>query len=188
MQKTSRCRSCAASRTVLRQADRAHQQVAAHDEQGAKAATRCGSSRRGRCRRPSGGAWSKSSSARSSGGTRRGTWYSRNRFSRSRTTRAHGALVIRVLGGSKRRYAGWGHRRVTIKDAIPPARSRRRVGRRDRAHGQGDQAKDGSYIRFDENAAVLITDQGEPGPPASSAGGRELRDKRFMKIVSLAPR
>ena len=101
------------------------------------------------------------------------------------------ALVIRVLGGSKRRYASIGDRViVAIKDALP-----------DGTVKKGDVAtavivrttsnvrrKDGSYIRFDENAAVIINDAGEPratrifGPVA-----RELRDKRYMKIVSLAP-
>ena len=101
------------------------------------------------------------------------------------------ALCIRVLGGSKRRYARVGDVIVvTIKDALPNGPIKK-----------GDVAKavvvrtakemrrrDGSYIRFDENAAVLINDAGEPratrifGPV-----GRELREKRFMKIVSLAP-
>ncbi len=101
------------------------------------------------------------------------------------------ALVIRVLGGSKRRYARIGDIVVVaVKDALPDGtvkkgevaravvvRTRREVRRRD-----------GSYIRFDENAAVIINDAGEPratrifGPV-----GRELREKRFMKIVSLAP-
>ena len=101
------------------------------------------------------------------------------------------ALVIRVLGGSKRRYARIGDIIVVaVKDALPDGtvkkgdvakavvvRTRKEVRR-----------KDGSYIRFDENAAVIINDAGEPratrifGPVA-----RELRDKRYMKIVSLAP-
>jgi large subunit ribosomal protein L14 len=101
------------------------------------------------------------------------------------------ALVIRVLGGSKRRYASVGDRIVVaVKDALPDGtvkkgdvakavvvRTTRNVRRKDR-----------SYIRFDENAAVIINDAGEPratrifGPVA-----RELRDKRYMKIVSLAP-
>ncbi len=101
------------------------------------------------------------------------------------------ALVIRVLGGSKRRYASLGDTViVAIKDALP-----------DGTVKKGDVAKavvvrttkevrrkDGSYIKFDENAAVIINDAGEPratrifGPVA-----RELREKRYMKIVSLAP-
>ncbi len=60
---------------------------------------------------------------------------------------------------------------------------------RDRAHAQGDApAQDGTYIRFDSNAAVLINEVGEPvGTRVFGPVARELRDKRFMKIVSLAP-
>jgi len=104
---------------------------------------------------------------------------------------ARRALVIRVLGGSKRRYAGLGDVVVvTIKDAIPTGQIKK--GEVARAvivrTAKETKRRDGSYIRFDENAAVLITDQGEPratrifGPV-----GRELREKKFMKIVSLAP-
>ncbi len=99
--------------------------------------------------------------------------------------------MIRVLGGSKRRYGGLGDIVVvTIKDAIPTGQIKK--GEVAKAvivrTAKETRRKDGSYIRFDENAAVLITDQGEPratrifGPV-----GRELREKRFMKIVSLAP-
>src|ERR687886_767791 len=104
---------------------------------------------------------------------------------------ARRALVIRVLGGSKRRYAGLGDIVVVaIKDAIPTGQ----VKKGDVAKAvivrtaKETRRKDGSYIRFDENAAVLINDAGEPratrifGPVA-----RELREKRYMKIVSLAP-
>ena len=91
----------------------------------------------------------------------------------------------------ERRYAGLGDIVVvTIKDAIPTGQIKK--GEVARAvivrTAKETKRKDGSYIRFDENAAVLITDQGEPratrifGPV-----GRELRDKKFMKIVSLAP-
>jgi large subunit ribosomal protein L14 len=104
---------------------------------------------------------------------------------------ARRALVIRVLGGSRRRYAGLGDVVVvTIKDAIPTGQIKK--GEVAKAvivrTAKETRRQDGSYIRFDENAAVLITDQGEPratrifGPV-----GRELREKRFMKIVSLAP-
>ncbi len=100
-------------------------------------------------------------------------------------------LVIKVLGGSKRRYAGIGDVVVaTVKDALPGA-----------AVKKGDVVKcvivrtkkerrraDGSYIRFDENAAVLINDQKQPrGTRIFGPVGRELRDKKFMRIVSLAP-
>jgi large subunit ribosomal protein L14 len=100
-------------------------------------------------------------------------------------------LVIKVLGGSRRRYASIGDIFVaTVKDAIPGA-----------GVTKGDVVKavivrtakekrrpDGSYIRFDENAAVLIRQDGEPrGTRIFGPVGRELRDKRFMKIISLAP-
>ena len=101
------------------------------------------------------------------------------------------ALVIRVLGGTRRRYAGLGDRViVAVKDALPNGT----VKKSDVAKAvvvrtvKETRRKDGSYIRFDENAVVIINDNGEPkatrifGPVA-----RELRDKRYMKIVSLAP-
>ena len=101
------------------------------------------------------------------------------------------ALVIRVLGGSKRRYAGLGDVViVAVKDALPTGTVKK--GEVARAvvvrTAKETRRKDGSYIRFDENAAVIINEQGEPratrifGPV-----GRELREKKFMKIVSLAP-
>ena len=101
------------------------------------------------------------------------------------------ALVIRVLGGTRRRYAGLGDRAiVAVKDALPNGT----VKKSDVAKAvvvrtvKETRRKDGSYIRFDENAVVIINDNGEPkatrifGPVA-----RELREKRYMKIVSLAP-
>ncbi len=101
------------------------------------------------------------------------------------------ALVIRVLGGTRRRYAGIGDRViVAVKDALPNGT----VKKSDVATAvvvrtaKETRRKDGSYIRFDENAVVIINDAGEPratrifGPVA-----RELREKRYMKIVSLAP-
>ncbi len=104
---------------------------------------------------------------------------------------ARRALCIRVLGGSKRRYAGLGDVIVvTIKDAIPGGTVKK--GEVAKAvvvrTAKEKRRRDGTYIRFDENAAVIINDAGEPlatrifGPVA-----RELREKRFMKIVSLAP-
>lgn len=100
-------------------------------------------------------------------------------------------LVIRVLGGTRKRYASVGDKIVvTVKDAIPSGgmkkgsvtkavvvRTKKEVRR-----------ADGSYIRFDDNSCVLLNNQDEPratrifGPVA-----RELREKQFMKIVSLAP-
>ncbi|WP_309129674.1 50S ribosomal protein L14 [Microbacterium sp.] len=100
-------------------------------------------------------------------------------------------LTIRVLGGSRRRYAGLGDTIVaTVKDAIPGGNVKK-----------GDVVKavivrtvkstrrpDGSYIKFDENAAVILKNDGEPrGTRIFGPVGRELRDKKFMKIVSLAP-
>jgi large subunit ribosomal protein L14 len=104
---------------------------------------------------------------------------------------ARRALVIRVLGGSRRRYARVGDVVVVaIKDALPNSQVKK--GEVAKAvvvrTAKETRRRDGSYIRFDENAAVLINDAGEPratrifGPV-----GRELREKRFMKIVSLAP-
>ena len=101
------------------------------------------------------------------------------------------ALVIRVLGGTRRRYAGLGDTViVAVKDALPNGT----VKKSDVARAvvvrtvKETRRKDGSYIRFDENAVVIINDAGEPratrifGPVA-----RELREKKYMKIVSLAP-
>jgi len=100
-------------------------------------------------------------------------------------------LTIRVLGGSGRRYAGLGDIIVaTVKDAIPGGNVKK-----------GDVVKavivrtkkevrrpDGSYIKFDENAAVILKADGDPrGTRIFGPVGRELRDKKFMKIISLAP-
>jgi large subunit ribosomal protein L14 len=100
-------------------------------------------------------------------------------------------LCIKVLGGTRRRYASIGDIFIaTVKDAIPGAGVKK-----------GDVVKcvvvrtkkerrrpDGSYIRFDENAAVLIKDDQSPrGTRIFGPVGRELRDKKFMRIVSLAP-
>ena len=100
-------------------------------------------------------------------------------------------LTIRVLGGSKRRYAGLGDTIVaTVKDAIPGGNVKKgEVGKavvvRTR---KSTRRADGSYISFDENAAVILKADGEPrGTRIFGPVGRELRDKRFMKIVSLAP-
>ncbi|MEJ2502260.1 MAG: 50S ribosomal protein L14 [Gemmatimonadota bacterium] len=101
------------------------------------------------------------------------------------------AKCIRVLGGSRRRYARVGDVIVVaVKDALPDGTVKK--GEVARAvvvrTAKEVRRKDGSYIRFDDNAAVIINDAGEPratrifGPV-----GRELREKRFMKIVSLAP-
>jgi len=106
-------------------------------------------------------------------------------------TGAKELLTIRVLGGSGRRYAGLGDIIVaTVKDALPGAGVKK-----------GDVVKavivrtvkerrrpDGSYIKFDENAAVILKNDGDPrGTRIFGPVGRALRDKRFMKIISLAP-
>ena len=108
-------------------------------------------------------------------------------------TGAKELLTIRVLGGSNRRYAGLGDIIVaTVKDAIPGGNVKK-----------GDVVKavvvrtkketrrpDGSYIKFDENAAVLVKEKegGEPrGTRIFGPVGRELREKRYMRIISLAP-
>lgn len=101
------------------------------------------------------------------------------------------ALVIKVLGGTRRRYARLGDIVVvTVKDALPDGT----VKKSDIARAvivrtkKETRRKDGTYIRFDENAAVIIDDQKEPrGTRIFGPVARELREKRFMKIVSLAP-
>ena len=106
-------------------------------------------------------------------------------------TGAKAALCIRVLGGSGRRYAGVGDLIVaTIKDAIPNAGIKkgtvvRAVVVRTRKESR---RRDGTYIRFDDNAVVIIDEDGEPrGTRIFGPVGRELREKKYMKIVSLAP-
>ena len=106
-------------------------------------------------------------------------------------TGAKKVMCIRVLGGTKRKYASIGDIIVvSVKSAIPGGsvkkgdiskavvvRTKKEIGR-----------KDGTYIRFDENAAVLITEQSEPkGTRIFGPVARELREQQFMKIVSLAP-
>ena len=106
-------------------------------------------------------------------------------------TGAKEILCIRVLGGSGRRYAGIGDVIVaTVKDAIPGAGVKKgEVVKAVIVRTTKERRRpDGSYIRFDENAAVLINDARQPrGTRIFGPVGRELRDKRFMRIVSLAP-
>ncbi len=98
---------------------------------------------------------------------------------------------IKVLGGSKRRYAGIGDViKVTIKEAIP--RGRVRKGQVMNAvvvrTKSGVRRQDGSLIRFDENAAVLLNPQLQPvGTRIFGPVTRELRSEAFMRIISLAP-
>ena len=104
---------------------------------------------------------------------------------------AKSALCIRVMGGSRRRYASVGDVIVaTIKDAIPnsPVKKGEVVRAVVVRTAKEVRRRDGTYIRFDDNAAVLITPQGEPrGTRIFGPVGRELREKKYMKIVSLAP-
>jgi len=104
---------------------------------------------------------------------------------------AKSALCIRVLGGSKRRYASVGDVVVvTVKDAIPnsPVKKGEVVQAVIVRTAKEVRRRDGTYIRFDDNAAVLLTPTGEPrGTRIFGPVGRELRGKRYMKIVSLAP-
>ena len=98
---------------------------------------------------------------------------------------------IRVLGGTRRRYAGLGDVIiVAVQEALPTARvkkgevARAVVVRTRREYGRND----GSYIKFDSNSAVLINEENEPiGTRIFGPVARELRAKRFMKIISLAP-
>ncbi|MGH8885607.1 MAG: 50S ribosomal protein L14 [Egibacteraceae bacterium] len=106
-------------------------------------------------------------------------------------TGAREVLCIRVLGGSGRRYASIGDVIVgTVKNAIPASS----VRRGDVVHAvvvrtrKERRRPDGTYIRFDDNACVLINEQRNPrGTRIFGPVGRELRERRFMKIVSLAP-
>ena len=104
---------------------------------------------------------------------------------------AREVLVIKVLGGTRRRYVSIGDVFIgTVKDAIPGAAVKKgevvrcvvvRVAKEKRR-------PDGSYIKFDENAAVLIKEDLTPrGTRIFGPVGRELRDKKFMRIISLAP-
>jgi large subunit ribosomal protein L14 len=106
-------------------------------------------------------------------------------------TGAKEVLCIRVLGGSGRRYAGVGDIIVgTVKDALPGAGVKKGdvvkavVVRTAKENRRGD----GSYVKFDDNAVVLINEQQQPrGTRIFGPVARELREKRFMRIISLAP-
>jgi large subunit ribosomal protein L14 len=114
-----------------------------------------------------------------------------SRLSVADNSGAKEVLVIRVLGGTKKRYASIGDKVVvTVKSALSSSnmkkgtvskavivRTRKEIRR-----------KDGSYIRFEDNAAVLLTNNDEPrGTRIFGPVARELRERQFMKIVSLAP-
>ncbi|MCL4171514.1 UNVERIFIED_CONTAM: hypothetical protein GTU68_066751 [Idotea baltica] len=99
-------------------------------------------------------------------------------------------LCIRVLGGSKRRYASIGDTIVvTVKDASPGGIKKGTVSKAVVVRTRKEiRRKDGTYIRFDDNAVVLLTAADEPrGTRIFGPVARELRDKDFMRIVSLAP-
>ena len=104
---------------------------------------------------------------------------------------AREVLTIRVLGGSGRRYASVGDVIVaTVKDAIPGGSVKKgEVVKAVVVRTKKETRRpDGSYTRFDENACVIINDQQQPrGTRIFGPVGRELRDKKFMRIVSLAP-
>lgn len=104
---------------------------------------------------------------------------------------ARKVACIRVLGGSKRKYASIGDIIVvSVKDAIPNARVKRGEVRKAVVvrTKKGVSRPDGSYIRFDDNAAVLLDTQKEPvGTRIFGPVARELRGRKFMKIISLAP-
>jgi large subunit ribosomal protein L14 len=108
-------------------------------------------------------------------------------------TGARKIRCFKVLGGSKRHYASIGDIIIaSVREASPDAHVNAKKGARVRAvvvrtHKEVGR-EDGSYIRFDDNAAVIINDAGEPiGTRIFGPVGRELRRKKFMKIVSLAP-
>ena len=106
-------------------------------------------------------------------------------------TGAKEVLCIRVLGGSARRYAGVGDVIVaTVKDALPGGAVKKgEVVKAVVVRTRKERRRpDGSYIRFDDNAVVIINEQKNPrGTRIFGPVARELREKKFMKIVSLAP-
>jgi large subunit ribosomal protein L14 len=104
---------------------------------------------------------------------------------------AKSLLCIKVLGGSKRRYASIGDIIVvTVKEAIPNSKVKKGAVMRAVVVRTSKEIRrpDGSYIKFDDNSAVLINQSNEPiGTRIFGPVARELRAKRFMKIISLAP-
>lgn len=99
-------------------------------------------------------------------------------------------LCIKVLGGSKRRYASVGDVIVvTVKEASPGGIKKGSISQAVIVRTNKEiRRKDGSYIRFDDNAVVLLTPNGEPrGTRIFGPVARELRDKDYMRIISLAP-
>ncbi|EPR68776.1 50S ribosomal protein L14 [Cyclobacterium qasimii] len=114
-----------------------------------------------------------------------------SRLSVADNSGAKEVLVIRVLGGTKRRYASIGDKVVvTVKSALSSSNMKKgTVSRAVIVRTKKEvRRKDGSYIRFEDNAAVLLNNNDEPrGTRIFGPVARELREKQFMKIVSLAP-
>ncbi|MEB2781548.1 50S ribosomal protein L14 [Algoriphagus persicinus] len=114
-----------------------------------------------------------------------------SRLSVADNSGAKEVLVIRVLGGTKKRYASIGDKVVvTVKSALSSSSMKKgTVSRAVIVRTRKEiRRKDGSYIRFEDNAAVLLTNNDEPrGTRIFGPVARELREKQFMKIVSLAP-
>jgi large subunit ribosomal protein L14 len=116
---------------------------------------------------------------------------SQTRLAVADNTGARELMCIRVLGGSNRRYANIGDVIVAVvKDAAPnmPVKKSEIVKAVIVRSKHGVRRSDGSYIKFDENAAVIITKDNNPrGTRVFGPIARELRDKNYMKIISLAP-
>jgi|SRR5690554_880029 len=114
-----------------------------------------------------------------------------SRLSVADNSGAKEVLVIRVLGGTGRRYASIGDKVVvTVKSALSSSSMKKgTVSRAVIVRTKKEiRRKDGSYIRFEDNAAVLLTSNNEPrGTRIFGPVARELREKQFMKIISLAP-
>jgi len=171
---------------ILRRSTKLH----AHDESGdCREGDWCASSNAVHCPRPSIIAWSKSCNASAREGTT--MIQMQSRLAAADNSGARELMCIKVLGGSKRRYAGIGDViKVSVKDAIP--RGKVKKGEVYDAvvvrTAKGVRRPDGSLIRFDGNAAVLLNNKLEPiGTRIFGPVTRELRSERFMKIVSLAP-
>jgi len=114
-----------------------------------------------------------------------------SRLSVADNSGAKEVLCIRVLGGTKKRYASVGDKIVvSVKSALSSSAMKKgTVSKAVVVRTKKEvRRKDGSYIRFEDNAAVLLNDAGEPrGTRIFGPVARELREKQFMKIVSLAP-
>ena len=114
-----------------------------------------------------------------------------SRLSVADNSGAKEVLVIRVLGGTRRRYASIGDKVVvTVKSAISSSSMKKgTVSKAVIVRTKKEiRRKDGSYIRFEDNAAVLLNNNNEPrGTRIFGPVARELREKQFMKIISLAP-